>query len=212
MSKKLRELLGAELRALREAAGINPADLAKKLGTSRAGIYEIEAGQKNFTVDQFDKLLRACGLSAERLLAGLSKSDLPYADQDFYRMLRIILESGDPDLRHGIRVNLDAISDKALRLKNRGSSAQWTAASGTAPGGEAGQGKWPRAQDAPFKLIDITSIVAVESRAPHLRPIEISRFLRNKYDEDTGLAVVDHLAACEPCSIIAMEWIAVAHN
>jgi len=114
--KKARELLGEQLRQWREAAGLSILQLAEKMGTKRTFIYDIEAGRKNFTVDYWEKLLRACGVPPEEGLRGFSTSDMPREFQDLFRMLAIIVTKGNDDLIHGIRVNLDAISDKALRL------------------------------------------------------------------------------------------------
>lgn len=123
MSKPGREVFGEALAKLRKAVGLSVLDLSRKSGTSRNTIYELEAGRLNVTLDQYEKLLGACGVSVEEWIAGFDQDQLqaliPRDHQDLFHMLRIIATSGNQDLLHGIRVNLDAISEKALRLAKK---------------------------------------------------------------------------------------------
>lgn len=114
-----RELLGKKVKEWREHTDLSISQLAVKMGTKRTFIYDIEAGRKNFTIDYWEKLLRACGIPPSTALAGFTSADIP---QDLYRLLKIIVDKGNDDLIHGIRINLDAIADKALRLHNRARS------------------------------------------------------------------------------------------
>jgi transcriptional regulator with XRE-family HTH domain len=111
-----RHILGKRLTAYRNAAGLSVAQLAKKAKTPRQYIYDIEAGKVNFTVDQYTKLLAGCGASFEELLAGTNTSTISPAFRDLFEMLTTIVNSGNSDLLHGVRVSLDAISDRASRL------------------------------------------------------------------------------------------------
>lgn len=117
-----RRILGERLAAYRKIAGLSVGQLARKAGTPRQYIYDIEAGKVNFSLDQYTKLLMGCGASFEELLAGTNTSTVSPAFRDLFEMLLTIVSSGNKDLIHGIRVNLDAISEKAVRLmKIRGS-------------------------------------------------------------------------------------------
>jgi len=120
--KSARELLGEKIKDYREGSGLSVLDLVSKTGdqqVNRTFVYDIEAGRKNFTVDHWEKLLRALGVPPEKALSGFKSSDIPKGAEDLYRMLKIIVESGDDDLILGVRVNLDAVADKALRLRKQ---------------------------------------------------------------------------------------------
>ena len=106
-------MLGERLTALRRAAGLSVPQLASKIRKSRAWIYDVESGAKNFTVDEYEKLVRGCGWSPEAVFAGPEASTIPH---DLAWMLQTILKSKDSKLIDGIRVDLDAISRMALSL------------------------------------------------------------------------------------------------
>jgi transcriptional regulator with XRE-family HTH domain len=132
---KARRILGERLKAYRKMAGLSVAQLGEKVNTPRQYIYDIEAGRVNYTVDQFARLLAGCGTSFEELLAGTNTSAVPVAFQDLFQMLQTIISSGNADLLHGIRVNLDAISDKALRMMKARASPSPEARVGQEAGG-----------------------------------------------------------------------------
>lgn len=113
-----KQLMGARFRKLREESGVTVSTLAERSGKDRSYIHDIETGRANFSIDIFAQLLSHCGVDFEEFLTGLEPSDAPAHHQEFYRMLRIILNSGIKDLIQGIRVNLEAISEKAVRLQN----------------------------------------------------------------------------------------------
>ncbi len=110
-----RKLFGKRLTLYRESAGLSVAELAQKAKTARQVIYDIENGSKNYTIDKFVRLLNACGISVEEFLRGSSGESEEF--QDLYYMLRAIIKSGNKDLIHGIRISLDAVSEKARRLR-----------------------------------------------------------------------------------------------
>lgn len=55
------ESAGATLRTAREQAGLSVAELARKAGTSRAAISQIEKGEREPSVATLTRLLGACG-------------------------------------------------------------------------------------------------------------------------------------------------------
>ena len=71
------QILGELLKRLREDAKYSIADFAKMAGSSRAWIYDIEAGRKNVTPDEYDRLLKCLGVSAESAFAGFDRSGIP---------------------------------------------------------------------------------------------------------------------------------------
>lgn len=115
MTDSGRKLLGQQLKTLRESSGLSIKDLAEKLKCSRAWIYDVEHGRKNFTIDEYERLLQGCNASVESAMKGLNTSDIPAKFHDLYWMLRTIVNSGSGKLVDGIRVNLEAISEKAMR-------------------------------------------------------------------------------------------------
>lgn len=123
-------LMGRRLRELREQAGISVAGLAKQCKLDRTYIYDVENGTANWTIEHFATLLSACHSSLESFLAGLNSSDFSPEDETFHRMLGVILASGDDDLRFGIRINLEAISEKAVRVRKKISESETRQAAG----------------------------------------------------------------------------------
>lgn len=110
-----RKLFGERLKLYRKSAGLSVIELAERAQTARQVIYDIEKGNANYTVDQFIKVIRGCGVSVDEFLRGVSAE--PTEFHDLFHMLRIIATSGNKDLVHGIRINLEAISEKAVRLQ-----------------------------------------------------------------------------------------------
>src|SRR5213593_1825349 len=112
--KTIRQILGERLTTLRRAAQLSVPELAAKIKKSRAWIYDVERGAKNFTADEYERLVKGCGWSADAVFAGPEESDIPH---DLRWMLTTIVKSKDPTLLDGIRLNLIAISRLALSLE-----------------------------------------------------------------------------------------------
>lgn len=108
--------LGPQLKRYREGAQLTVAAVAKAVGVGRQYIYLVEAGTANFTIETLVKYLRACGVPFEEFLRGMRAGDISPAEQRHRQMLNIIHKSDIADLVKGIEVNLEAISEKALRL------------------------------------------------------------------------------------------------
>jgi len=111
-----KQIMGARLRHYRESAGLSILDVETRTKIRRSHLYRIEAGKANFSIDVFEKLLKACGVTLEEFLAGLRTSEIPSDVDDLYQMLDIIVGGKIPRQIEGIRVNLEAISEKVLRL------------------------------------------------------------------------------------------------
>src|SRR5213593_958285 len=121
-SAKAKAIIGQHFTRLREEAGISQnklADMARKAeltGANRSYIIDIEKGRANPTIETFANLLSLCGYDLEEFLTGLKSSNVPPGHHNFHRMLSVILNSGNDDLIHGLRVSLEALSEKAARL------------------------------------------------------------------------------------------------
>ena len=57
----IREKIGAELRALREAKGLTTRELAELAGLDHSHIAKIERGTYNLRIDTLDKVASALG-------------------------------------------------------------------------------------------------------------------------------------------------------
>jgi len=112
-----KKMMGARLRRLREEAGIPVTQLAEDADIDRSYIHDIEAGRANPTLDVYAKLLSFCHVDFHEFLTGLQSTDVPLKHAEMQRMLSVILNSGVEDLIQGIRVNLEALSEKAMRLQ-----------------------------------------------------------------------------------------------
>lgn len=61
MSNNIRQRIGAELRAMREAKGLTTRELAEHCGLIHSHIVRIESGRYGFSIDTLDKLTTALG-------------------------------------------------------------------------------------------------------------------------------------------------------
>ena len=122
---KAKLIIGQQFARLREEAGISQNKLAamargaEVTGANRSYIIDIEKGRANPTIETLANLLSLCGYDFEEFLTGMKASKVPPQHQNFHRMLSVILNSGNEDLIHGIRVNLEALSEKVMRLRTR---------------------------------------------------------------------------------------------
>ena len=65
--KKVRTILGARLRALREELGYTQRGLGRRAGLSGKFIGEVERGEKSITIDSLYRLSRALRTPLDRL-------------------------------------------------------------------------------------------------------------------------------------------------
>lgn len=63
--------LRAELRAMREKAGLTQRDLAAKLGVPHSWVAKVEAGERRIDVVEFAWIVAACGAAPNLVFAGL---------------------------------------------------------------------------------------------------------------------------------------------
>ena len=117
LSQRAKETIGKRLRDLREGAGITVSEIARNASMDRTYIHDIEAGRANWSIDHLARLLQQYHSSLESFFVGMRSNEIPPEHADLFRMLAIILDSRDPDLAFGIRVNLEAISEKAARIR-----------------------------------------------------------------------------------------------
>ena len=136
--RRVRELLGGKLRAYREGDNIPVTKVAKESGVGRQYVYLVEDGTANFNINRYVDMLRACGVPFEEAIAGLRTSDIPAAHQRDHELLSTILNSGIDELLQGIRVPLEAIAEKALRLQKARASPRSRAEHGSGRGPSAG--------------------------------------------------------------------------
>lgn len=61
MSNNIRQRIGAELRALREAKGLTTRELAERCSLIHSHIVRIESGRYGFSIDTLEKLTTALG-------------------------------------------------------------------------------------------------------------------------------------------------------
>jgi len=67
--------LRAELRAIREKAGLSQRDLAAKLNVPHSWVAKVEAGERRIDVVELCWFIAACGEDAVRLMSRLSAGD-----------------------------------------------------------------------------------------------------------------------------------------
>ena len=64
--------LRAELRAIREKAGLSQRDLAAKLGVPHSWVAKVEAGERRIDVVELVWLASACGENASHIVSRLT--------------------------------------------------------------------------------------------------------------------------------------------
>jgi transcriptional regulator with XRE-family HTH domain len=67
--------LRAELRAIREKAGLSQRDLAAKLNVPHSWVAKVEAGERRLDVVELGWLATACGEDAAQLVARLAAAN-----------------------------------------------------------------------------------------------------------------------------------------
>ncbi len=65
--------LRAELRAIREKAGLSQRDLAAKLGVPHSWVAKVEAGERRIDVVELTWFFNACGEDAAAVIGDLVK-------------------------------------------------------------------------------------------------------------------------------------------
>ena len=98
-------------------------DVLEKSGIPRQTFYDVIHG-KNFSIEKYETLLRACGYTAEEWYAGMTEPALPgmpRRHQDLFHLLAAIVKHGDDGMIESVRTVLDGLSDKALDKRSRGS-------------------------------------------------------------------------------------------
>lgn len=64
-------MLGAKVRMIREALGLDQAELAKRIDLTRPSVSNIEAGNQRVSVHQVEALARAIGTTPKNLMKGI---------------------------------------------------------------------------------------------------------------------------------------------
>ncbi len=67
-------VLGAQLRSFRILKGLNIEELSHKAGMSPSHLGKIERGERNFTVNSLDKIVKALDISYSQLFGFESES------------------------------------------------------------------------------------------------------------------------------------------
>lgn len=63
--------VGLRVEAIRNALGINQAELAKRTGWTRSSIANIETGRQRLLLDGVERLAQALGTTPKHLLKGI---------------------------------------------------------------------------------------------------------------------------------------------
>ncbi|TJY56199.1 helix-turn-helix transcriptional regulator [Sinimarinibacterium sp. CAU 1509] len=67
-AKKLRELLGVNVRRLRQEKRLTQEELCARAGMGQSYLSQLESGAKSVSIDVLDKLARALGVTPDQLL------------------------------------------------------------------------------------------------------------------------------------------------
>jgi len=87
--------LGLKLKSLRDSSGINQQELAKRLGTSRPTISQIENGERKISADELMKLSEIFNLSVDGLL-----------DLEKPTIVRLLQDKEEKKVKTQIRINV----------------------------------------------------------------------------------------------------------
>lgn len=64
-------LLGMKMRHMRETLGLEQAEIARRIGCTRAHIANIETGQSRIMLHDIEAIAKAFGITAKHLLKGI---------------------------------------------------------------------------------------------------------------------------------------------
>lgn len=65
------QALGARLRMIREALGMDQAEMGKRIGLTRTSVVNIEQGRQRVMLDQVEKFATALGSTPKHLMRGI---------------------------------------------------------------------------------------------------------------------------------------------
>lgn len=68
-TQDVREIVAANLKALREKSPLSASELAEQSGVDRTYWYLLEKGQVNFTIDKLSRIAEVLGVSVRDLLS-----------------------------------------------------------------------------------------------------------------------------------------------
>ena len=80
--------LGLRIRALRNEAGLTQEELAEKADISPVYLGEVERGQKVMGVDKFINIVKALGVSADKVLCNELPTGEPYVFDELTEKLK----------------------------------------------------------------------------------------------------------------------------
>lgn len=104
------ESFGALIERARLAAGMDPADLAARLGLkSRASIYAMESGQQMPSVKQINALVSVLPLSAEELLRAMGVNLIAPAASKIPKTLVDVLIQLEPEYQRHVEVAAQSV-------------------------------------------------------------------------------------------------------
>jgi transcriptional regulator with XRE-family HTH domain len=115
-----KQMMAARLKYYMDSAHISVPELEKQTKIYRSHLYKILEGKANFSIDLFEKLLKACGVTLAEFLTGMHAAE-DRAQQDesiaaLYRMLDMIVKSRITRQIEGTRVQLENASLNVQRL------------------------------------------------------------------------------------------------
>ncbi|MBU5405561.1 helix-turn-helix domain-containing protein [Paraeggerthella hongkongensis] len=71
MTVATRKIVGQRIKELREQAGLNQTEAAGRLGMERSYYAKIERGERNCTLDAYERIAAGFGLSLGEFFEGL---------------------------------------------------------------------------------------------------------------------------------------------
>lgn len=90
-----RERVGARIRQLRKAAGLTQERLARKAGMDYKYLGSVERGERNVTLENLERIVKALGVEPYELFAFRAKASAKGGDE----LLTNLIRRSDPSLR-----------------------------------------------------------------------------------------------------------------
>lgn len=85
--------LGSNIRSIRVSAGLSQADLAERIGFTRASVSNLEAGRQKIALHLFVRITQALGVEPVKLLPDLSSPSEPDVLYDLQQHIGHVPES-----------------------------------------------------------------------------------------------------------------------
>jgi transcriptional regulator with XRE-family HTH domain len=116
--KEAKRIIAERMKRLRKASGLGATAASKRAKQHRTYVYQIEKGIANPSVEALAKLTAVYGVPFDEFLTGMRTTDIPEDHEEYYVLLKGILNSEVKGVIRDTKGSLEAFLEKANRLRS----------------------------------------------------------------------------------------------